>query len=156
MGECARMGKIDQLNLEKLVNEISITYFKKPYKDSVSFNGRLRTTGGRYIPKYRKIELNPKYLEELGYEEFCGIIKHELCHYHLHIEGKGYNHRDPEFRQLLKKTGSPRFCQPLPSMKDKEKHKYVCRDCGQTFSRTRRINIKRYRCGKCRGELKQI
>ena len=27
-------------------------------------------------------------------EELIGIIKHELCHYHLHLEGKGYQHRD--------------------------------------------------------------
>ena len=26
----------------------------------------------------RKIELNPKYLKELGYQELIGIIKHEL------------------------------------------------------------------------------
>ena len=38
-------------------------------------------------------------------EELIGIIKHELCHYHLHLEGKGYQHRDKDFKELLKKVG---------------------------------------------------
>ncbi|SDK31418.1 SprT family protein [Sediminibacillus albus] len=148
------MEVIDQNSLKKLVNELSLEYFHKPFTDEVQFNNRLRTTGGRYIPSKRTIELNPKFPGELGEEEFIGIIKHELCHYHLHIEGKGYKHRDPEFRELLKKTGSPRFCQALPSMKQKQqKHRYICKDCSHVYTRSRRVDTKRYRCGKCRGKL---
>ncbi|WP_179107299.1 SprT family protein [Sediminibacillus massiliensis] len=149
------MEKMTQAQLKELVNEISLTYFDKPYQDSVSFNNRLRTTGGRYIPSKRKIELNPKFRRELGEEEFTGIIKHELCHYHLHIEGKGYKHRDKDFRKLLKKTGSPRFCQPLPSVEKKTTiYTYTCVACQHVYKRRRRVNTDRYRCGKCRGKLK--
>lgn len=149
------MVKMTQLELEKLVNSLSVTYFGKPYKDEVTFNNRLRTTGGRYIPSQRRIELNPKYLDEMDDDEFYGIIKHELCHYHLHIEGKGYKHRDFEFKQLLKQTGSPRFCQPLPSEIKKRSFKYICTDCGQVYLRKKRIQTNRYRCGKCKGRLKR-
>lgn len=148
---------MDQKELESLVNELSLTFFDKKYKDEVLFNNRLRTTGGRYIPSKRVIELNPKYLDELGYDEFCGIIKHELCHYHLHIEGKGYKHRDRDFRELLKKTGSPRFCAPLPSMRErKPRHQYMCVDCGNVYNRTRLVNTVKYRCGKCKGKLRKL
>ncbi|MRH43613.1 SprT family protein [Aquibacillus halophilus] len=150
------MKLITQVELESLVNRLSMRYFNKPYIDDVSFNPRLRTTGGRYIPSKRKIELNPKYLEELGEVEFQGIIKHELCHYHLHIEGKGFNHRDQEFKQLLKQTESPRHCQPLPSMKKSIKYRYICSQCGQVYNRMRIINVKKYRCGRCKGSLKQL
>ncbi|SER38415.1 SprT-like protein [Gracilibacillus ureilyticus] len=145
----------NQEELTLLVDSISKEFFYKPFKDQVVFNNRLRTTGGRYLPSKRKIELNPKYVTELGDEEFIGIIKHELCHYHLHIEGKGFRHRDKEFRELLKKTGSPRFCNPLPSMKSEYKYLYKCVECSHIYHRKRRINLNKYRCGRCRGKLAQ-
>ncbi len=147
---------ISQKKLEELVDELSKKYFDKPFIDEVMFNNRLRTTGGRYIPSRRTIELNPKFLTELGQEEFIGIIKHELCHYHLHIEGKGYKHRDPDFRELLRKTGSPRFCQALPSARKQTRHRYQCRDCGHIYERARRVDTKKYRCGRCRGKLVKV
>ncbi len=150
------MSLINQAELEKLTNDLSEQFFDKTFVDSVRFNHRLRTTGGRYIPAKRVIELNPKYFTELGYEEFVGIIKHELCHYHLHIEGKGYQHRDPEFKQLLKKTNSPRHCNPLPSMEDDFKYLFQCESCHHLYKRKKRMNVKKYRCGKCKGKLTPI
>ncbi|MFB1051773.1 SprT family protein [Paraliobacillus sp. JSM ZJ581] len=139
--------------LHQLVNRISLTYFDKPFIDSVAFNPRLRTTGGRYLPSQRKIELNEKYLTVYGMSEFEGIIKHELCHYHLHIEGKGYKHGDRDFKWLLSKTGSPRYCQPLPTLKSELLHKYRCTKCKQVYRRKRRINTSKFCCGKCYGKL---
>lgn len=136
-----------------IVNKLSSKYFHKPFKHDVDFNHRLRTTGGRYIPSQKKIEINPKYVLEMGEKELVGIIKHELCHYHLHIEGKGYKHGDKAFKELLKTTGSPRYCQPLPSQKNNYKYLYACKACGMLYKRKRRINLNRYGCGKCRGEL---
>ncbi|KGX87820.1 SprT family protein [Pontibacillus marinus] len=147
---------MNQTVLKEWVNEISEHWFGKPYPDEVVMNARLRTTGGRYIPKYRRIELNPKYLEEQGEEEFIGIIKHELCHYHLHVEGKGYQHRDREFKELMRETNSPRHCKPLPSKAQDRKHEYQCESCSMTYKRVRRVDVKRYRCGKCKGKLKKI
>lgn len=74
----------------------------------------------------RNIEINKKYFEQLGEAELIGIIKHELCHYHLHIEGKGYKHCDKDFRDLLKKVGAPRFCSVLPEEKKRRsKQKFI-------------------------------
>ncbi|MCP3029229.1 SprT family protein [Halobacillus sp. A5] len=148
------MNKTD-IDLQHWTDHVSRRYFGKPYTDEVVFNARLRTTGGRYIPSKRVIELNPRYLDELGKAEFEGIIKHELCHYHLHIEGKGYKHGDRTFKELLKKTGSPRHCKPLPSVKQKYYH-YQCSKCSQNYMRKRRMNLSRYVCGKCKGRLKKL
>lgn len=142
--------------LKDLVNRISITYFDKPFTDEVRFNTRLRTTGGRYMPAKRLIELNPKYAMEMDKNEFYGIIKHELCHYHLHIEGKGYKHRDKDFKELLKKTGSPRYCKPLPSEINSYKYIYKCGKCGNEYKRKRKVDTKKYVCGKCKGKLTAI
>ncbi|MGP4107471.1 SprT family protein [Virgibacillus sp. L01] len=148
------MKLLNENELYKLVNELSVKYFDKPFKDIIRYNNRLRTTGGRYLPSKRVIELNPKYSMEMRENEVIGIIKHELCHYHLHIEGKGYKHGDRDFKNLLKTTGSPRHCNPLPSsVKKHNKHIYICRNCSRVYKRTRRIDVNKYRCGKCRGKL---
>lgn len=147
------MKLIKDEDLYALVNRLSLEYFQKPFIHDVKFNYRLRTTGGRYVPSKRIIELNPKYVTEMEESEFIGIIKHELVHYHLHIEGKGYKHGDKDFKELLKKTGSPRHCSALPSMENRHKYTYVCKQCSQVYKRIRRINVEKYRCGKCKGKL---
>ncbi|WP_174615759.1 SprT family protein [Virgibacillus ihumii] len=147
------MKLLEERELHRLVDDISMAFFNKPYDDKVIYNNRLRTTGGRYIPSRRLIEINPKYAAEMGADEVEGIIKHELCHYHLHIEGKGYKHGDPEFKSLLKATGAPRHCQPLPSSKNRRKYTYKCRSCSQLYQRIRRVDVNKYRCGRCRGKL---
>lgn len=143
--------------LQALTEEISETYFLKPFKHRAFFNPRLRTTGGRYMLGTHNIEINRKYYEEHGMDELEGIIKHELCHYHLHIEGKGYKHRDEDFRRLMKEVGAPRHCTPLVIEKKRAaiKRIYVCTQCGQHYERQRRVNTNRYFCGKCRGKLQE-
>jgi len=146
----------DEEELKQLVNDLSVKYFNRPFKHEVRYNNRLRTTGGRNLLNEKTIELNPKYALELGMDEVIGIIKHELCHYHLHVQGKGYRHGDTDFKKLLEATGSPRHCKPLPSTKKAKKHIYLCEKCKHKYKRLRRVNIKKYRCGKCTGRLQAI
>jgi SprT-like protein len=140
--------------LQTLVEEISLQYFQKPFRHRAYFNPRLRTTGGRYMLGSHNIDLNRKYLEEHGTSELIGIIKHELCHYHLHIEGKGYRHRDSDFRNLLQKVDAPRHCSALTETKRNRRILiYSCSKCSQTFHRKKRINTAKYVCGRCKGKL---
>lgn len=90
-------------DLQQLVEDLSNTYFNRPFLHKARFNPRLRTTGGRYFLRSHDIEINPKMLEAFGEDELIGIIKHELCHYHLHILKRGYQHKDQDFKQLLAK-----------------------------------------------------
>lgn len=147
---------MNQEQLQKLVEDISVTIFNKRFIHSAYFNPRLRTTGGRYLLQSHDIEINKKYYDERGIEELVGIIKHELCHYHLHLEKKGYQHRDADFKNLLKKVGAPRFCTPLTSAKKSrstKSYQYACENCGQKYLRRKRIDINRFVCGKCKGKL---
>jgi SprT-like protein len=144
--------------LQLLVEEISLKDFGKPFLHQAIFNPRLRTTGGRYLLRSHNIEINKKYLEQLGERELIGIIKHELCHYHLHLEGKGYQHRDRDFRELMERVEAPRFCSSLPEENNKRKKQnrvilYKCTACHLVYRRKRSIDTSRYVCGKCRGRL---
>ncbi|WP_437830273.1 SprT family protein [Niallia taxi] len=143
--------------LQLLVEEVSNQYFQIPFIHKASFNPRLRTTGGRYLLNSHNIEINRKYLDQLGLEELIGIIKHELCHYHLHINKRGYQHKDADFKNLLKSVGGPRFCSSLPreniSSKPKKVLIYKCKSCNQVYLRRKKVDTKKYVCGKCRGKL---
>lgn len=145
--------------VQVLVEELSLQFFKRPFLYTASFNKRLKTTGGRYLLQSHNIELNYQMYEEFGMEELVGIIKHELCHYHLHIQGLGYQHRDKDFRELLKVVNAPRFCSTLKKVSTNKKfkiHLYQCIECNLGYRRKRRINTTKYRCGKCSGKLKYV
>ncbi|MEK4967266.1 SprT family protein [Cytobacillus sp. FSL R7-0696] len=137
--------------LQRLVEEVSLRWFDLPFRHTAKFNSRLRTTGGRYMLSDHRIEINPTYYQHLGMEELVGIIKHELCHYHLHLAGAGYQHRDSDFRRLMAKVGAPRHCSSLPQKVSYIKYK--CNQCNQLYRRKRRINTNKYRCGQCMGKL---
>jgi SprT-like protein len=145
-------------SLQRLTEQISRDCFGKKFRHRAYFNRRLRTTGGRYALHSHDIEINPKHFEYYGTEEVISIIKHELCHYHLHIEGKGYQHRDREFKKLLKQVGGSRHCQRLPGARSSSLkiHIYQCGECSSEYERRRRMNTEKYVCGKCRGPLKKI
>lgn len=148
---------MNEIEIQELVEEISLQYFGRAFSHQAMFNKRLRTTGGRYLLRSHNIELNYRYYELYGKEELIGIIKHELCHYHLHIPGKGYRHRDQDFRQLLKQVGAPRFCKRMTETKrGSSVYVYECTDCAFQYVRKRTIDMKRYVCGRCKGRLKQV
>lgn len=149
---------MEDFELHRLVEQISLKHFSKPFRHRAYFNPKLRTTGGRYLLGTHNIEVNKKYLLQLGEIELIGIIKHELCHYHLHLEGKGYRHRDQDFKLLLKQVDAPRFCGHLPGEAPKKRSSqriliYECTNCHVHYQRKRRIDTSRYVCGKCRGKL---
>lgn len=153
------MMVLNNQELHELVKNISETIFGKEFKHLAYFNARLRTTGGRYMLRSHHIEINPLAFQLHGRDELEGIIRHELCHYHLHIEGKGYKHRDLDFRELMKQTNAPRFCASLGVAKrraNKIQHTYGCKTCGQLYRRKIRLNTQKYRCGKCSGALLKV
>ncbi|WP_221569008.1 SprT family protein [Alkalihalobacillus sp. TS-13] len=146
---------MDTNELQQLVENISNEFFNRPFKHEARFNNRLKTTGGRYLLKSHDLEFNRKQLDIHGLDEFIGIIKHELCHYHLHLLKKGYRHRDRDFKELLKQVGGSRYCQVIPGERKREpiKYMYQCGKCGQQYPRKRRVDTRKFVCGKCNGKL---
>lgn len=145
---------MNQSELQKLVEDISLKYFKRPFLHQVKINKRMTTTGGRYHLDDHHLEINAHFLAKNHYQDLIGIIKHELCHYHLHLLGLGYQHRDHDFRILLKKVGGSRYA-PNLGLKRRQKINYLyqCQSCDAIYPRVRRLNVRRFRCGKCGGRL---
>lgn len=148
---------MDNATLQLWVEKISLDSFGLPFRHRATFNRRLKATGGRYFMKTHDIEISPYQLETYGTEETEKIIKHELCHYHLHLMRRGYRHRDADFKALLAKVGGSRFCKSLPERTQRKpmplKFMLKCRACGVEYLRKRKMNPARYACGKCGGKL---
>ena len=148
---------MNQIELQVLVEKTSLDCFGLPFQHQATFNNRLRTTGGRYHLKSHHLDFNLKVLETFGADEFLGVIKHELCHYHLHLSGKGFQHRDKEFKQLLTEVGGSRFVKSLGNPKPvKKRVVYQCQSCAQFIYRQRKVNTQKYVCGQCSGKLLYI
>ena len=142
------------MNLPNYVKEVSQEDLGKAFRHTAIWNTRLRTTGGRFFPADGHLDFNPKILEVFGLESFRKIVRHELCHYHLYFEGKGYKHADADFKELLQKVDGLRYAPTIPS--ETAYHCYRCQKCGQEYRRERRVNTKKYRCGCCHGKLLEI
>ncbi|WP_214630582.1 SprT family protein [Paenibacillus agaridevorans] len=151
---------MDNHTLQQWVERVSLESFGRPFRHKATFNGRLKATGGRYFTHTHHIEISPHQLAAYGEEETERIIKHELCHYHLHLMKRGYRHRDHDFRTLLAHVGGSRYCQALSERKrigpTAFKYKLICGGCGMEYMRKRKLDPDRYACGKCRGKLKLI
>ncbi|BCA85959.1 protein SprT [Enterococcus saigonensis] len=145
-----------EIQLQRLVEEISIQFFNRPFQHRAVFNSRLKTTGGRYHLTDHHLDFNPTLFAEISAREQVGIIKHELCHYHLHLLKKGYRHQDRDFKILLAQVGGSRYAPGLPQEKNSQVRRqvtYRCSGCGQIFKRQRKINTQRFVCGQCGQKL---
>ncbi len=138
-----------------MVEEISIKAFGRPFVHQVKINRRMKTTGGRYHLDDHHLEINAHFLEAENRQYLVGIIKHELTHYHLHLLGLGYRHKDHDFKVLLKRVGGSRYAPNIgQGRRQQRKYLYQCQKCGLKYPRVRKINTRRYFCGRCGGQLR--
>ena len=128
------------MNLTNYVRQVSLEDFGWEFRHQAFWNKRLRTTGGRFFPKDGHLDFNPKIYETFGLETFRKIVRHELVHYHLYYQAKGYRHGDRDFKDLLKQVDGLRYA---PSLSDSQTFLiYKCLSCGTLIRRRRRVDIK--------------
>ncbi|MEK3882857.1 SprT family protein [Paenibacillus sp. PL2-23] len=148
---------LDNRSLQLWVERVSLEWFGRPFLHQATFNARLKATGGRYFTRSHHIEISPHQLEAFGADETEKIIKHELCHYHLHLMNRGYRHRDADFKELLARVGGSRYCSSLPDGAGRRvipyRYMLICQSCGMEYKRKKRVDPARYACGRCRGKL---
>lgn len=140
---------MSEIELQELCQQISQKFFNREFRHQIHYNSRLRSTGGRYLLQSGDIEINPKVEKQLGLEALIGVLKHELCHYHLHQQGLGYRHQDTDFKRLLHQVGGSRYVERM----DTAKYLYQCTHCGLFIHRMRVLDTHKYRCGRCRGKI---
>lgn len=150
--------------LQQLVETLSLADFVRPFQHQATFNRRLRTTGGRYVLQTHNLEINPLMIEEFNEATLIGVIKHELVHYHNHIQGLPYQHKDRYFQNELQRIAGLKYAPATSKAKVRQQPKhlwvYTCKN-GHEIYRQRRINELRYVCGICgapirlTGELKR-
>lgn len=142
--------------LTELIQKVSQEYFGKSFIHRAMFNSRLRTTGGRFHLNDRHIDINPRIYQEFGNQALIGVIKHELCHYHLYNDGLPAQHKDRSFKVLLKQVGGLRYSPIQSTVKSKTYHVYECSKCHTIYRRVKKINLRKYVCGKCHSKLKYL
>lgn len=150
--------------LQQLVEKLSVADFGRPFQHQATVNRRLRTTGGRYVLQTHNLEINPLMIEEFNEDTLIGVIKHELVHYHNHIQGLPYQHKDRYFQSELQRIAGLKYAPATSKAKARQQPKhlwvYTCKN-GHEIYRQRRINELRYVCRACgapirlTGELKR-
>ena len=149
------MSNMPETNVEllELARNVSIQNFCRPFLHDCRFNSRLRSIGGRYLLQSHDIEINWRYALQVGWDGLIDTIKHELCHYHLHMTGKGYRHRDKDFQLLLARVNGVRYADRSALHLRAYRYEYLCQSCGTKYLRRNRMNVKKFVCGKCKGKL---
>lgn len=143
--------------LQKLVEELSLSYFQRPFTHRATFNNRLRTRGGDVTFRttgFKKtldkeslaMHINPKLMNlPDGDQELVGVIKHELAHYHLLLTKGPHQENDKDFRYLLKKIEAPKYSPIKPNYKTA--YLYQCSGSEHhQIVRNRKLDTKKYVC----------
>jgi predicted SprT family Zn-dependent metalloprotease len=112
----------------------------------VRFSGRLKTTGGQYFRRPKKlIQISNRYLEmPSAWKEIRDTLGHEMVHYWLDYLVKPCGHT-PEFRRKLKECGFHRYSRLTPT---KAHYLYLCPGCETQYYR-RKKGV--WSCGPCSG-----
>lgn len=113
-----KIGKLTKKEKEKFTKEMEIyaqNFLKENFNMSIEIpiviDGRLTRTGGSYhhtIKKPIMIKVSERFmygalLDNEGVEAILDVLKHELVHYALHMQGKDYNDGQKEFEETLAK-----------------------------------------------------
>ncbi|MDF7637791.1 SprT family protein [Leuconostocaceae bacterium ESL0958] len=136
--------------LQAEVEELSAAYFGRPFTHQARYNKRLKTTGGRYHLSDHHLDFHQALADRPA--DRRGVILHELCHYHLHLTGQGYQHRDLAFKKVLAAVGAPRYAPDFGAGQQAHYWHYRCQQ-GHDIYRKRRFQTDRFRCGRCRSKL---
>lgn len=147
----------DVKELLEALDEIAVTFCAEEY--SVSFdiplklNGRLTRALGQFVyykngKGQTRIELSKDLIERYELSEIISVLKHELIHFCLWKLELPHNDGDEYFEEELKRHN---VCstKSLPNRRDR--HIYVCPNCGELFVETRKLSENKYYHKKCVG-----
>lgn len=120
----------------------------------VSRRAKRRAGACRYDPDSGDVTIRLTWAayETFGWEEFSGVVRHELVHAH-EFQEHGESGHGPRFRALADRVDAPRRCRRFVP----PAYWVTCLDCEERLARYRRSKLvkhpDRYRCGSCGGRL---
>ena len=130
----------------------------------LKINGRLKRTVGYFkytverpteYKEAKSVELSKIFVENNKKEIVLDVLKHELVHYALFMQGKPNSDGHPVFENELRRLGIVSQDTINKYNIKSEVHVYECSNCGLKFHKTRRLkhNGRYHCCGKCGGSL---
>ena len=160
-------------DLRKMFNELDRMTGQNTKSIPVSFNGRFRTSLGRY--QFFSVSFEPhsfefnSSLKHMSYDEVKQIVIHEYAHYLRNsVYAKGHFNHDKEFKRIVRSLGgseteptvSSEIMSSVKESKSIEKpHAVYCEKCGKVLKqyKTKCASISNYTSGRytcrCGGEL---
>lgn len=138
-------------------------FLKDNYNMSLSvplqLNGRLKSAKGRFVwykrdRRPKVVELNKVFVENNNISIVLDVLRHELVHYALFMQGKPHEDGHPVFEGELKRLGIIRQSTIGHEQITTKAQIYNCSDCDKEFKMNRRLrnNGRNHRC-KCGGRL---
>lgn len=141
-----------------LNNQLMLLFWELNYKYfggilppvDLRFSGRLKSTGGQYFRKPRKlIQISTRYLSadlfgENSWKEIASTLGHEMVHYWLDFRGRPCGHTS-EFRAKMYECGFQRYSRLAPTT---ARYLYQCPACKLPYYRRKRGV---WSCGPCSG-----
>lgn len=130
-------------NLFSLTEQVSKQFFNRPFNSTVEFNNRLRTAGGRCFVHEPNAPLEINFKVSANQELLVGVIKHELCHHFLAIDGFEDTGHGAKFQAMLQQVGGlnsevatklyKKSVIAKQPKKPAKKVRYFCLVCKRTF-----------------------
>jgi SprT-like protein len=135
--------KVKHFELVKESEDFLKENFKLDLEIPIIFNTRLKKVFGRLIYKNLgkmcvpiKIEMSVDFMISHPRERIIDVLKHELVHYALCVQGLPFDDGHPVFENKLKELGvnSTRTYEYLGEL-----HRYECINCRKVYERKRKL-----------------
>ncbi|GAA0357958.1 SprT-like domain-containing protein [Bacillus horti] len=148
---------VDSEKLEDLSQKLSLHFWGKRCDIPVLWNGRLTKSMGRFMFSSRgrtrtalRIELSKHAVRFIPPEIFIAVLLHELCHYHLFIQGQPFEDGHPVFEEELRRVGA--ISTNVVQLPQKGFELY-CSKCHERLGSRKRMNTKHYLSACCKAQI---
>jgi SprT-like protein len=143
--------------LQALANKLSQHFWRQDCAIPVVWNGRLTKAMGRFLfsPQSKKplplrIEMSKHAAQFINREIFIAVLLHELCHYHLFIQGQPFDDHHPLFEKELRRVGAISTNTVQIPQKG---FQLMCSKCKKKIGTRKRFNTARYLSGCCKAKV---
>lgn len=143
--------------LADLANTLSQRFWQKNCPIPVVWNGRLSKAMGRFLFSHKgkkhlplRIEMSKHAAQFLTEDLFNAVLLHELCHYHLFIQGQPCDDHHPVFEKELRRVGAISTNTVQIPQKG---FQLFCSQCAKSIGTRTRINTARYLSRCCKAKI---